>query len=283
MTLTSISRDSGATGQRSASLASRTSRKPGLRWPRLDLRWPRLGDDTRRFLAGESGVMRLIFKRLFQRPMRTLAVLLVLGFAGLILVNAVALQNERHPAPFFAVAPVTSLLPVSAPLPPARPTSVQRQPSEAELARQMALVRDLQGELARHGFFIGAIDGKPGSRFEIAIREYEKAAGLPVTGQPTEKLLGQVAASKLAMKDQLLLLIKDAGAPASPEPTRTIETVQKALNKLGYGPLKTDGAFGATTKAAIERFEREHKLAVRGEPNGRVLKELAAASGLVVE
>ena len=215
--------------------------------------------------------------------MRSLAVIAGLGFCGVIFVNAVALQNERHPAPFFAVAPVTSSLPAKAPLPPARPASAIAQQSEAELARQTGLNKDLQAELARHGFYIGAIDGRLGNRFEIAIREYEKAAGLPSTGQPTEKLLTHVAASKLAMKDQLLLLIKDAGSTAQPDRTKTVEAVQRALNKIGYGPLRTDGSFGATTKAAIERFERERKLAVRGEPNGRFLKELSAASGMNIE
>lgn len=243
---------------------------------------PRWRDELLRLVHGETSLLRVIGRRLIQRPGRSLAIVLGLGICGVILVNAVALQSERHPAPFFAVAPVTSALPVKPPLPPARPGQAA-QPNDVELARQAALNKDLQGELARHGFYIGAIDGKPGNRFEIAIREYEKAAGLPVTGQPTEKLLTHVAASKLAMKDQLLLLIKDAGSTAQPDRTKTVESVQKALNRLGYGPLKTDGAFGATTKAAIERFERDRKLAVRGEPNGRFLKELSAASGMAVE
>ena len=200
----------------------------------------------------------------------------------MVLINAVALQNERHPAPFFAVAPVTSALPAVPPLPPLRGAVANAAPSEAEIARQTALNKDLQAELARHGFYIGAIDGKPGSRFEIAIREYEKAASLPVTGLASEKLLTHVSASKIAMKDQLLLLIKDAGN-TGPDRMRTLEAVQRALVKLGYGPLKIDGSFGSTTKIAIEKFERDRKLTVRGEPSGRLLKELSAASGIAIE
>ena len=235
------------------------------------------------FLQGETGLLRVVFRRILHRPMRSLVVLAGLGLTSLIVVNAIALQNEKHPAPFFAVAPVTAALPANAPLPPQRPGAIGAQPSEAELARMSALNKDLQGELARQGFFLGAIDGKPSSRFEIAIREYERAAGLPVTGQPSEKLLTQVSSTKLAMKDQLLLLIKD-GAPASgADKVKTVEGVQRALNRLGYGPLKADGSFGASTKAAIEGFERDRKLAVKGEASGRLLKELSAASGIVIE
>ncbi|MBY0611349.1 MAG: peptidoglycan-binding protein [Beijerinckiaceae bacterium] len=260
--------------------AARQASKPGGKAAKAAPRWR---DEALRLVHGETSLLRVVGRRIFHRPMRSLAAIVALGISGVILVNAVALQHDRHPAPFFAVAPVTSALPAKAPLPPARPASAPVQLSEADLVKQAVLNKDLQAELARRGFYIGVIDGKPGTRFEIAIREYEKAAGLPVTGQATEKLLTQVAASKLAMKDQLLLLIKDAGSTAQPERTRTVEGVQRALNKIGYGPLRTDGSFGATTKAAIERFERDRKLAVRGEPNGRFLKELSAASGMTID
>jgi peptidoglycan hydrolase-like protein with peptidoglycan-binding domain len=130
---------------------------------------------------------------------------------------------------------------------------------------------------------VGSIDGQVSNRFEIALREFEKAASLPISGEPSEKLLTFVSASKLTMKDQLLVLIKDSSASSSTDKSKTNLQVQRALNKVGYGPVKEDGVYGATTKAAIELFEKNHKLAVRGEPNGRVLKELAAASGIAVE
>ena len=235
------------------------------------------------FLHGETGLFRVVARRILHRPLRSMVVVAAAGLAGVIVVNAVALQNERHPAPFFAVAPVTSALPATAPLPPQKPGTIGPQLSEADLQRMTALNKDLQAELARQGFFLGTIDGKPGSRFEIAIREYERAAGLQVTGQPSEKLLAQVASTKLAMKDQLLLLIKDGAPPAVADRTKTVEAVQRGLNRLGYGPLKADGSFGASTKAAIERFERDRKLTVKGEPAGRLLKELSAASGIAIE
>ncbi len=58
---------------------------------------------------------------------------------------------------------------------------------------------------------------------------------------------------------------------------------QRALVKLGFGPLKADGLMGPTTRQAIERFERERKIPVTGELGARTVRELAAQSGLPVE
>lgn len=63
------------------------------------------------------------------------------------------------------------------------------------------------------------------------------------------------------------------------EQSRSLASVQRALNRLGYGPIKADGVYGAGTKLAIERFERDRKLPVTGEVSPRMMKELAAVSG----
>jgi peptidoglycan hydrolase-like protein with peptidoglycan-binding domain len=67
------------------------------------------------------------------------------------------------------------------------------------------------------------------------------------------------------------------------EQVRSVASVQRALNRLGYGPVKADGIFGSGTKLALERFERDRKLPVSGEMSPRILKELAAASGIAFD
>ena len=62
-----------------------------------------------------------------------------------------------------------------------------------------------------------------------------------------------------------------------------IAAAQRALNKLGYGPLKADGSIGPGTRQAIERFERDRRLAVTGEVGSRTARELASQSGLPVD
>ena len=39
-----------------------------------------------------------------------------------------------------------------------------------------------------------------------------------------------------------------------------VAAVQRVLSEFGYGQIKPSGILDAATSAAIERFEREHKL-----------------------
>ncbi|WP_366847985.1 peptidoglycan-binding domain-containing protein [Methylobacterium sp.] len=68
--------------------------------------------------------------------------------------------------------------------------------------------------------------------------------------------------------------------PKSPSADEVVAKAQRALVKLGYGPLKTDGVLGAGTRAAIAKFERDRKLPVKGEPTGRTMSELAARAAM---
>lgn len=77
-----------------------------------------------------------------------------------------------------------------------------------------------------------------------------------------------------------ILRNEDTTASVTPKPDKAVIQAQKALAKLGYGPLKADGVMGSSTRAAIEKFEKDRKLPVRGEPSGRTLRELAARSGI---
>jgi hypothetical protein len=61
-----------------------------------------------------------------------------------------------------------------------------------------------------------------------------------------------------------------------------ILVLQKALLKLGY-VVRPDGNMGATTRQAIEKFERERGWPARGELTPRVLREISVRSGLSLE
>ncbi len=49
---------------------------------------------------------------------------------------------------------------------------------------------------------------------------------------------------------------------------------QRALVKLGY-VLNPDGVAGAATRQAIERYERERGLAVRGDVTPALMRQLS--------
>ena len=58
-----------------------------------------------------------------------------------------------------------------------------------------------------------------------------------------------------------------------------IAAVQRVLSDFGYGQLRASGSLDEPTKAAIEKFESEHKLPVTGRLSDRLLNELAALTG----
>jgi hypothetical protein len=97
------------------------------------------------------------------------------------------------------------------------------------------------------------------------------------------------AASRSTARDPIADIIRSsettgsASSPARPEAQSQIAAAQRALVKLGYGPLKTDGIFGQGTRQAIERFERDRRLTPTGELGTRTVRELSAQSGLRVD
>ena len=61
--------------------------------------------------------------------------------------------------------------------------------------------------------------------------------------------------------------------------SRRVIGLQRALAQYGYGQIKPTGMVDAETRAAIEKFERERKLPVTGQPSERVTRELAGLTG----
>jgi peptidoglycan hydrolase-like protein with peptidoglycan-binding domain len=232
--------------------------------------------DGRRLLAGETTLTRVAFRAIRRRPGPILGGMAVAGAVAAILANALLLQEGRHPAPLFeGTARINA-----APAPAATPLPPQRDAQEAERQRRAALLRDIQEELARKGFYGGPVDGVGGPRTESAIRDYEAAAGLPRAGEATDALLAHLLVSKVRPRDGIAQLLRQSAQDDRPE---RVQQAQRALNRLGYGPLREDGAMGPGTRQALERFERERKLPVRGEAAGRTLRELALASGIAID
>ncbi|HWP25962.1 MAG TPA: peptidoglycan-binding domain-containing protein [Xanthobacteraceae bacterium] len=217
--------------------------------------------------------------------------LLVIGAAaavGLVLINALLLQTGPHPAPLFANSPapgvaVPMVLPrprpaenrVDLPAPPVTPAApVSSAHSRAEI------VTEIQRELAQRGFYDGAPDGIYGPKTDIAVRDFEHAAGLRPSTEPNETLLRAIARST----------IKAPPKPAARDPigdllapSKRIVAVQRALADYGFGQIRPTGAYDHATRMAIEEFERYRRLPVTGQLSERVVRELAAVTGRPLE
>jgi peptidoglycan hydrolase-like protein with peptidoglycan-binding domain len=138
-------------------------------------------------------------------------------------------------------------------------------------------VLDIQRALAERGYYDGEVDGLPGPRTHQAIREFEAAQGLKVTGETSEALLAHVLRAR-ARGD-----VTGSIAPAEPRPSTRVLAVQRVLARLGYGPVKLSGLPDPATRAAIERFQRDRGLDKSGEIGDGLISELATVTGAPVE
>ena len=152
-------------------------------------------------------------KRLRAMPARGYAAAALTAALVGIVVNALTLQRERHPAPFFshasAVAPSPSPAPLAAqtaaiPAPPARPARPAELGGESAAAARVDAIGDMlradqdreaqrqltaaQGALIRLGYTLKA-DGEPSAATTTALREFERAHGLPPSNAITPRLL----------------------------------------------------------------------------------------------
>jgi hypothetical protein len=131
---------------------------------------------------------------------------------------------------------------------------------------------------------------------EIRPAESRAAESKPSEAKPSDS---KVADAKSA--DPLASLVKatvaapiapsNALRPPTPVPmvshgdagqitgSRRVAAVQRVLTQYGYGQLKATGTIGSDTQAAIQKFEREHKMPPTGQMSDRLVRELIAMVG----
>jgi peptidoglycan hydrolase-like protein with peptidoglycan-binding domain len=210
--------------------------------------------------------LALPLRWLCQRPRDAIGGLLAAAAAGAILVNALFMQSGPHPAPIFANKPA-----------PEAVTTLR--PNEATLD----VVTEIQRELARRGFYLGAADGVYGPKTDAAIRDFEQAAGLRPSAEPNDTLLAAITRSAVKVKPASEPASRNDPIAALLAPSVRITAVQRALTDFGYGPLKPTGTYDAPTRASIERFERARKRPVTGQITDQLVRDLAALTGRPLE
>jgi hypothetical protein len=66
-------------------------------------------------------------------------------------------------------------------------------------------------------------------------------------------------------------------------PSPRIAAVQRVLSEYGYGQVKPTGMLDNATSEAIEKFERDRKLALSGRVSDKLVSELSAMTGHPIE
>jgi hypothetical protein len=112
---------------------------------------------------------------------------------------------------------------------------------------------------------------------------------VPAAPAPSQAVVPAPAPAPLAAKpvgrDPIGDLIRgvDPASLSGKDASSKVAAAQKALTKLGYATLKSDGVIGPGTRQAIEKFERDRRLPVTGELNPRTARELSAQAGMPIE
>jgi peptidoglycan hydrolase-like protein with peptidoglycan-binding domain len=245
---------------------------------------------------GIGRLFRPLFRVAARRPLDCIAVWLAAALTVQIAVNALLLQDARHPAPLFFKPQAQRAAARAAPTdrvrsPEERTGSLQGITNQPPPER----VKAVQAALADAGRYDGPVDGAFGPKTNAAILAYELSEGMPPTGDPSQAVLDRLRKSEAAATAVANVPLPRAKAaevrtaetkttePAAPAPSPRILALQKALAKLGYGPVRLDGVAGAATKQAISKFEADRRLPVTGEISPKVLKELASVSGMAVQ
>jgi hypothetical protein len=224
-----------------------------------------------------------------RQPLEVALALTIAGAGGFIAWNALGVQTSKHPAPLFA----RSNLPNDAPLPPTRPAEIP--PAVTVPTTPKPVLRepapDRIGDLIRGGD-TKAKPAEAPARVTVPASPAKPApAAAPAARDPIGDLIRSDAKPPAAaptpapQRDAIADLLKGENPvpPALVGSSTAVAAGQRALLKLGYGPLKADGMMGPGTRQAIERFERDRKLPVTGEIAGRTARDLAAQSGMAIE
>jgi hypothetical protein len=171
-----------------------------------------------------------------------------------ILINSVYLQRGPHPAPIFAIHP---------------PPVVPRDATGAV----HKLPRPRPGEVQRTDV-TARIDPVPLPRPRVVPAAEAAAHADPIAALIEAKRPANPANANLA---------NSSAANATPAISSQVSALQRALNEFGYGPIKVSGILDDDTRESIERFERDHNLAVTGQNTAKLRRAVATATGRTLD
>lgn len=132
-------------------------------------------------------------------------------------------------------------------------------------------VTGLQQRLRAHGFTPGKIDSVYGPRTTAAVRDFQAAKGLDVTG-----VVDRTTWKALVEDPQIATFTKPDNTISLSKGSKgaDVRTLQERLEAKGYNPGPIDGIFGSRTLAALNEFQIANGLDVSSAVNEATLQAL---------
>lgn len=202
--------------------------------------------------AAAARLGRRVRRRVARRRGPVLGAVAACVVTGVVAGNALFGQSGPHPAPMWEGGE------------PRMAVAGHGAPADAPQEAQVSpLVAKVQRELAGQGYFAGAATGVLDDDTRAAIAAFERAQGLPETGEPSVALLAAVSSGVRAV------------AQPGPAPRLSVADMQRLLNERGFGPLEVDGLMGPRTRGALERFAEAEGLSGADPRSPAVMRALA--------
>lgn len=128
---------------------------------------------------------------------------------------------------------------------------------------QKSRIQTAQNLLEKNGFNVGSVDGKMGWQTRDAIKEFQKAKGLKVSGYFDAATWAEL--NQPVKKNKITLQTRQP---------KNVKEMQLALKKAGFNPGPIDGKMGSKTKRALIAFQKSKKLSASGVLDDNTAKEL---------
>ncbi|HKY94178.1 MAG TPA: peptidoglycan-binding protein [Kiloniellales bacterium] len=125
------------------------------------------------------------------------------------------------------------------------------------------LIAAIEGELIKHNYAAGTIDGVLDAQAAAAISAFQKDAGLTVTGKASQNLLNALRNSSVVNN--------------SSKVNQLVWEVENELDDLGYRTGVIDGTMDDETREGIEDFQANAGMDVTGKVNNKLLVALRNA------
>jgi peptidoglycan hydrolase-like protein with peptidoglycan-binding domain len=203
--------------------------------------------------------------------------------------NALWNQPQPHASAFFITRDMTHY---AAPMPEGEdiegdeeaigPGASATPPAPADPVVQQ--VQDILGDL---NLYTGSVDGIAGPQTRKAIEDYQRLAGLDVSGEIDQHLMDELMARRAPPEvapPPPLPAPRPAAAPAAtPAATKVagpamppddVVKIQAGLKAFGHDGIEVDGKLGLKTKSAIREFQSLFGLPVTGEPDARLVAKM---------